>query len=358
RIEALGFSIGDFPVRDWFWERVPACASQVQFVALMGMGFEAANLEHAPDFAARFRAVGDASGADVQERIAEEELPHVRFAVRWFQRWTGGCDFETWRAELPEPLSPMVLKGRRVDRAVRLRAGMPEDFIARLIAFEPRPPLATDRRRGRCSGARLGAQPGRGARARATRLRSLARGERPPAYLRRASHGIAWPRRRVRRQPRRGRLARARLVPDPPGARSALPGRGRARAAPGALRPEGGEPPALRLRARRGTARRHVRHDGRRGRRPARVPAAGLVVQARVWVRRARPAALAASDRSAPAGLHRALDRRRRVAPRAARRPHARARPARLSMARWANEARTSLRSAGWPARHLAWQSL
>jgi len=148
RIEALGFSIGDFPVRDWFWERVPACASQVQFVALMGMGFEAANLEHAPDFAARFRAVGDALGADVQERIAEEELPHVRFAVRWFQRWTGGCDFETWRAELPEPLSPMVLKGRRVDRAVRLRAGMPEDFIARLIAFEPRPPLATDRRRG------------------------------------------------------------------------------------------------------------------------------------------------------------------------------------------------------------------
>ncbi|HEY1536330.1 MAG TPA: DUF455 family protein, partial [Polyangiaceae bacterium] len=70
-IEVLGFKIGDFGVRDWFWKRVPACPTKLSFVAVMGMGLEAANLEYASDFAARFRAVGDEAGALIQERIAK-----------------------------------------------------------------------------------------------------------------------------------------------------------------------------------------------------------------------------------------------------------------------------------------------
>jgi uncharacterized ferritin-like protein (DUF455 family) len=81
-----GHQIGDFPVRDWFWQRVPLAASPAHFAAVMGMGLEAANLDHAPRFAALFRAVGDEQGARVQEQVAEEEIPHVRFGVRWFER--------------------------------------------------------------------------------------------------------------------------------------------------------------------------------------------------------------------------------------------------------------------------------
>src|SRR3982751_2786120 len=58
-IRALGSQIGDFGVRDWFWKRVPDCESKLQFVAVLGMGLEAANLEYAPNFAARFRRAGD-----------------------------------------------------------------------------------------------------------------------------------------------------------------------------------------------------------------------------------------------------------------------------------------------------------
>src|SRR5690606_31833324 len=47
-IESLGFRLGDFEVRDWFWHRVPTCHNPTMFVALLGMGLEAANLEHAP----------------------------------------------------------------------------------------------------------------------------------------------------------------------------------------------------------------------------------------------------------------------------------------------------------------------
>jgi uncharacterized ferritin-like protein (DUF455 family) len=138
-IEALGSTLGAFGVRDWFWKRVPACPTKLAFVALMGMGLEAANLEHAPSFAARFRAAGDEAGALVQERIAKEELAHVRFAVRWFKRWTGGLDFEEWSSQLPPPLSPWVLHGEPIAEALRLRAGMTAEFIAALAAYVPTP---------------------------------------------------------------------------------------------------------------------------------------------------------------------------------------------------------------------------
>jgi uncharacterized ferritin-like protein (DUF455 family) len=139
-IERLGQKLGAYPVRDWFWERVPSCQDELSFVCLMGMGFEAANLEHAPHFAEQFRAVGDEDGALLQTQIAEEELFHVRFAVEWFERWTGGCSFERWRQCLPPPLSPLTLRGRIPNRAARLSAGMSPEFVASLDAWRPEPP--------------------------------------------------------------------------------------------------------------------------------------------------------------------------------------------------------------------------
>jgi uncharacterized ferritin-like protein (DUF455 family) len=138
-IARLGCKVGDFGVRDWFWKRVPCCASKLEFVAVMGMGLEAANLEYAPNFAARFRAAGDEQGALIQERIAAEEVAHVGFATRWFARWTGGCSFDTWAAQLPAPLSPWVMHGEPLAHDARRRAGMTDEFLAALRAFVPEP---------------------------------------------------------------------------------------------------------------------------------------------------------------------------------------------------------------------------
>jgi len=138
-IRALGSQIGEFGVRDWFWKRVPSCASKLEFVAVMGMGLEAANLEHAPNFAARFRLAGDERGAQIQERIAAEEVAHVGFATRWFVRWTGACDFERWSQQLPPPLSPWVMQGRPLAADARRRAGMPEAFLQALATYVPEP---------------------------------------------------------------------------------------------------------------------------------------------------------------------------------------------------------------------------
>jgi len=138
-IERLGSAIGDFGVREWFWKRVPTCASKLGFVSVMGMGMEAANLEYAGDFADRFRAAGDEVGAQIQEQIAKEEIAHVGFATRWFARWTGGCDFETWSAALPPPLSPWLMHGHPIAETARKKAGMTPEFIAALAAYVPEP---------------------------------------------------------------------------------------------------------------------------------------------------------------------------------------------------------------------------
>jgi uncharacterized ferritin-like protein (DUF455 family) len=136
QVERLGFGIGDFPVRDWFWKRVPTCRSKLEFVALMGMGFEAANLEHAPFFGQLLAAAGDEQAAQLQELIAREELGHVRFAVHWFEHWTRGQDFQVWRAALPPPLSPLTLRGKHFDRGARLSAGMGDAFVTALERWQ------------------------------------------------------------------------------------------------------------------------------------------------------------------------------------------------------------------------------
>jgi uncharacterized ferritin-like protein (DUF455 family) len=121
-IARLGFSIGQFPVRDWFWERVPRCVDAASFVATMGLGVESEE------------------GARIQEQIGSEEIGHVRFAVTWFQALRSNLDFESWRLALPAPLSPALMRGKPLQREARLRAGQSEAFLDELEAWQPDSP--------------------------------------------------------------------------------------------------------------------------------------------------------------------------------------------------------------------------
>jgi uncharacterized ferritin-like protein (DUF455 family) len=136
-IQALGFQVGSFAVRDWFWERAPRAASALEFVALMGLGFEAGNLDHTARFARMFHEAGDPPGAALQELVGEEEVSHVAFAAHWFRALSGGLTFEAWRATLPSPLSPMVMRGKPLARDARKRAGLDDAFLDELERWQP-----------------------------------------------------------------------------------------------------------------------------------------------------------------------------------------------------------------------------
>lgn len=134
RIRALGHDVGAFPVRDWFWDRVPAATSPTAFVATLGLGFEGGNLDHAARFAERFAAVGDEESAALQLRVAHEEEPHVRFALRWFEKFTGDLQYARFAESLPPPLSPGLMRGKQMATEARLRAGFPAPFLEELGA--------------------------------------------------------------------------------------------------------------------------------------------------------------------------------------------------------------------------------
>lgn len=135
-IESLGFAFGDFPVNDWFWRKLRPGTPPLSFVALMGLGFEGGNLDHTQRFADRFRRAGDERGAQIQEQIGEEEIPHVRFAAHWFERFSGSpVSFEAWAAALPAPLTPLLMRGRPVQREARARAGYSREFIDKLSDY-------------------------------------------------------------------------------------------------------------------------------------------------------------------------------------------------------------------------------
>lgn len=148
QIERLGFHFGAFPVRDWFWERVPQAQSISAFLAVMGMGLEGANLDHSEAFAERFREAGDEEGARAQELVGREEIAHVRFGVHWFRILQGEStgrtlasdeEFERWVEHLPPPLSPLLMRGKTIARAARLEAGLSEAHIEQLQAWQPHP---------------------------------------------------------------------------------------------------------------------------------------------------------------------------------------------------------------------------
>jgi uncharacterized ferritin-like protein (DUF455 family) len=138
RIAELGFDFTGFAPRDWFWERVPGARTPAHFVATLGIGLEGGNLDHARRFAMRFRAIGDHAGADLQEQIFEEEIPHVRFAFRWFREWTGRDDFAAWLDHLTPPLSPILMRGHPVEQGGRMRAGFSEAFVDELCRWRDR----------------------------------------------------------------------------------------------------------------------------------------------------------------------------------------------------------------------------
>jgi uncharacterized ferritin-like protein (DUF455 family) len=141
-VRRLGFEIGAFPVRDWFWLRAPASASPAAFLAVMGLGFEAGNLDHTQRFAQQFRALGDEDAANLQELVAREEVPHVAFAAHWFRRFEGELSFSRWCQALPAPLSPMVMRGDPIDRDARTAAGMDAQFLDALEQWQPTPPAS------------------------------------------------------------------------------------------------------------------------------------------------------------------------------------------------------------------------
>ena len=139
-IATLGFAVGDFPVRDWFWQRAPSACTPLAFLATMSLGFEAGNLDHSERYVELFTEAGDLEAARLQHVVGAEERAHVAFGAHWFRAFAGTLSFARWVEALPAPLSPMVMRGKPVARLAREAAGFDPTFLDELEAWQPRSP--------------------------------------------------------------------------------------------------------------------------------------------------------------------------------------------------------------------------
>ncbi|MCK6501910.1 ferritin-like domain-containing protein [Myxococcota bacterium] len=145
RMAALGVSQGQVPVHSFFWDCVADVPTPLDLCVRLGLTFEQANLDWCIHYGAALRQVGDEQTAAVMDRVLDDEIGHVQHGLHWFRRWKdpGQSDWDAFVSLVSLPLSPSRARGPFVDRGVRARAGLDEDFVDHLEVWsrsKGRPP--------------------------------------------------------------------------------------------------------------------------------------------------------------------------------------------------------------------------
>jgi uncharacterized ferritin-like protein (DUF455 family) len=142
RLASLEHAFGDFGVTAHFWRKAERILSPLEFVCVMGLTFENANLDFALELAEAARAAGDEETAAVLKLVHEEETRHVAFAWQWFQNLkpSDQDDWEAYCANVRPPHGPDRARGATFDAEARRDAGLAEAFIAKLAATAPTRP--------------------------------------------------------------------------------------------------------------------------------------------------------------------------------------------------------------------------
>ncbi|MEO8701700.1 MAG: DUF455 family protein [Kofleriaceae bacterium] len=146
RLAAHGAAFGDHAVTGHFWNKLDHLTGPIEFICAMGLTFENANLDFAGDYARAARACGDRETAEVLERVHEDEIGHVHFAVVWLAKLAGTTDtWAAYNAHVKPPLGPHRARGTILDREARRRAGFDDAFIAALDAVSAKRPSGESR---------------------------------------------------------------------------------------------------------------------------------------------------------------------------------------------------------------------
>lgn len=134
----FGLKFGDIPLYKHFWRHTPYIKSPQDYVSLMSLTFEMANLDFAPMYGKSFARFGDLESAGAMAIILEDEISHVKFGWNWFNKLKGehGDGWAEWEALLKgASLTPKRAKGFLMHTHHRSLAGISQDWIEKLHAF-------------------------------------------------------------------------------------------------------------------------------------------------------------------------------------------------------------------------------
>lgn len=136
RLEALGLKFGDLPLYRHFWSATPHLKNPLQYISVMSLTFEMANLDFAPIYGAHFARHGDMGSSELMARILEDEIGHVSFGWNWLKKWKGENEdlWEMWTQALPPKMAPERASGPQFFAEHRRMAGISEEWIVKLGA--------------------------------------------------------------------------------------------------------------------------------------------------------------------------------------------------------------------------------
>jgi uncharacterized ferritin-like protein (DUF455 family) len=137
RLNEIGYEFGDFPLNDYFWRQSKKITSESEYLSIMSITFEGANLDFAALYRDEFKKIEDFKTAEILETVLKDEISHVAYGVQWLSKWKE--DKSLWQYyldNLPYPLTPARAKGKSFNQVDRLKAKMDETFLSELLNFD------------------------------------------------------------------------------------------------------------------------------------------------------------------------------------------------------------------------------
>ncbi len=137
QLNKLGYEFGDFPLNEFFWSQMHKLKTPMQYLSVMSLTFEAANLDFAHFYKHLFLELGDRDIANVLDIVLMDEISHVQLGVTYLNKWRENKSLWTYYNEnLPWPLTPARSKGKHFIEEVRRKAKLDQDFIQQLKNYD------------------------------------------------------------------------------------------------------------------------------------------------------------------------------------------------------------------------------
>lgn len=131
QLERLGMQFGDAPLYRHFWSYTPYLKTPEQYLSVMSLSFEMANLDYAPFYGKAFEEAEDQLASQLMQQILKDEIAHVAFGWNWLKKFKHSdlSEWEAWRQNLPERFSPQRAMGAPFQEENRRRAGVSEQWL-------------------------------------------------------------------------------------------------------------------------------------------------------------------------------------------------------------------------------------
>lgn len=131
QMKRLQIHFCDLPMHKHFWAYTPYLKTPEEYISVMSLTFEMANLDYAPMYGAAFEKAGDQESVNLMKRILADEIMHVSFGWNWLKKLKacGETQWSAWLKNLPSQIPIQRAMGREFQIDNRLQAGVSKQWI-------------------------------------------------------------------------------------------------------------------------------------------------------------------------------------------------------------------------------------